>query len=233
MARMGFCRSMVVAGLLGGATHAPALEAPKLFFDALANENFKQRESAQANLLAWAREHRAVALDGVWRQYRTSPDPEVRQRCQAVLRDLVTDQYMAEGPGFLGVGMNTANLVPPGEAELTHAVLVTMVKQWTPASRAGVQVGDMIVRLDGKGWVDESSPNQFSEQIAAKKPGATVKLGIVRDAKWIEIDAILVRRPANLQLLRFGILGEDEAAEERAAIDAYFKDWLNERILAK
>ncbi len=129
--------------------------------------------------------------------------------------------------------MDYVSLVPPGEVARVHAVQVTTVRKKTPASLAGIQAGDMIVRLDGKGWADESSPNEFSGQIAARKPGTTVKLGIVRDGKWVEFDAVLVRRPVSLQNLRFGIPGVDEAAEERAAIDAYFNDWLNERILRK
>jgi membrane-associated protease RseP (regulator of RpoE activity) len=233
MNRKPLSRLGLVASLLGVAPFVAAQEVPAQLVGALASDDFKQREAAQTELLAWARAHPSGASQEIWERYRSSPDPEVRQRCLTVLRELITELYLSEGPGFLGIGMTYGSVVLPGEIAPAHAVLVTTVRQGTPANRAGIQAGDMIVRLDGKRWADESSPEKFSEQIAAKKPGVAVKLGIVRDGKSVELDAVLVRRPANLQLLRFGLPEADEAAEERAAIDAYFKGWLNERILQK
>lgn len=233
MGRIASSQCLFLASVLGAALHAVAQEVPARSLAAMASEEFKERESGQSELLDWAREHQAVALDAIWKQFRSSPDPEVQQRCLAVLRELVKDQYMTEGPGFLGIGLSYGKVAPPGEIALAHAVLVTMVRRETPASRAGIQAGDMIVMVDGKGWSNELSPSEFSDQIAARKPGAKVSLKIVRDGKWVEVDAVLVRRPPNLQLLRFGIGGVDEAAEEQAAIETYFKEWLNERILLK
>jgi hypothetical protein len=224
---------VVLAGLTGGVHPVVAEELPTRLLEALASEDFKQRESGQTGLLQWARKHEAAAVDVVWKEYRSSPDPEVRQRCLAVLRELIADEYLSEGPGFLGVGRDYGSVVPPGEIAPAHAVRVTTVKQGTPASRAGIQVGDMILSLDRVRWADESASDEFAEQIAAKSPGTMVKLGIVREGNWLELDAVLVRQPASLQMLRLGIQGADEAAEERAAIDAHFKEWLEERKLEK
>ncbi len=231
MVRKLFCRWWVVGSLLGGALHAPAQEVPSQILAALASDEFKQRESGQAGLLTWAQKDQPAALDAIFRQSRSSPDPEVRQRCLLVMRELIMERYLSEGPGFLGVVMNYGSVVPPGETAAAHAVLVTTVRQGTPADRAGVKADDMILRLDGKGWVDESSPDEFSKQMAERKPGTVVKLSIVREGKWLELEATLVRRPASLRLLRFDIAEMAEVAEERAAIDAYFKEWLSQKIL--
>lgn len=233
MDRTEFSCCLMLACMLGGGIHASAQEVPARLLESLASDEFKEREAGQLALLAWAEEHQPAALDGVWMQYRSSPDPEIRQRCLMVLRELIAKRYLSEGPGFLGIGLNYGRVAPPGEIAPVHAVLVTAVRQDTPASRAGIRIGDMIVGLDDKGWTNENSQVDFSERIAAKKPGTTVKLEIVRDGKRVEIEAVLKRRPANLEFLRFGLPQADAAAEERAAIDAYFKAWLGERMSRK
>ncbi|MES2476768.1 MAG: PDZ domain-containing protein [Verrucomicrobiota bacterium] len=229
-------RWMGAVVLIGMTMKGGADELPAPLIQSLASDDFKARETGEAHLLDWARNQRAAdhggkALGEIWNQYRVSPDPEVRERCLAVLRALVTDQYLSEGPGFLGIERGYGKVTPPGAEAPKHAVLVTGVRAETPASRAGVQMGDMIVNLDGTGWVDENCSDEFAAKVAERKPGTKVKLGIVRGEKWLEIDAVLMRRPSTAQILRFGIPGMDAAADERAAIDSYFKDWLSERIL--
>ena len=32
-------------------------------------------------------------------------DPEVRERCLAILRDLVNDEYLKDGEGYIGIRM--------------------------------------------------------------------------------------------------------------------------------
>jgi serine protease Do len=65
------------------------------------------------------------------------------------------------------------------------AIQVGDVMQDTPASKAGLQQGDIIVKIDGKPLQrgDESSqvPLIFARQMLRHKPGDTVKLSVLRE----------------------------------------------------
>jgi Do/DeqQ family serine protease len=56
--------------------------------------------------------------------------------------------------------------------------LVSSVSKDSPASKAGVERGDVIVSLDGQ---PVSDGNALRNRIASTKPGSTVSLGLVRD----------------------------------------------------
>ena len=82
-----------MAWILASASVSWSLELPAEPFSNLGSEEFRKRESAQAELLAWARERPEVAMDELFRQSRVADNPEVRERCLAVLRELVNDEY--------------------------------------------------------------------------------------------------------------------------------------------
>lgn len=73
--------------------------------------------------------------------------------------------------------------------------LVTMVVGNSPADRAGVEVGDVIISADGA-KVDSSS--RLRLVISARKPGTAVPLEILRNGKSITINAQLEDQPAEL-----------------------------------
>lgn len=202
---------------------------PPEFLRALGSEDFKVRQQGQAELLTWARLRGDGALDELLKEYHGSGDPEVRERCLAVLKDLVTDRYLSEGPGFLGIEWAFQQTPVAGEKDLMQAVLVTRVKPGTPANTAGLLAGDLILRLDGKEWPADPTPDEFSNQITSRKAGTKAKLEILRDGTLIEVDVTLTRRPTNRELMGFLVPGVDVEAERRAAIDAYFKEWLSGR----
>lgn len=59
-------------------------------------------------------------------------------------------------------------------------VLVTDVLEGTPAEKAGLQAGDVIVEIDGE---STSSSGQLRSQIGIKAVGESVKVGVIRDNK--------------------------------------------------
>jgi serine protease Do len=71
-------------------------------------------------------------------------------------------------------------------------VLVEDVDQDSPASKAGLRQGDIVVELDGE---RVRSARQFSRLIQETPDGRTVKLGIVRDGKRQTIDVTPESRP--------------------------------------
>ena len=75
----------------------------KLILD-LADGEYRVREKAQSDLLAQARQRPEASKDELFQIAQTSQDPEIRERCLGVLRQLLTDQYMSEGQGFVGIG---------------------------------------------------------------------------------------------------------------------------------
>ena len=65
---------------------------------------------------------------------------------------------------------------------------VTAVNPNMPAAKAGVKSGDLIVRVDGKGF--EGFDSLF-DHVQNKKPGDKLKLSIQRNGKPVEITVTL------------------------------------------
>ena len=72
-----------------------------------------------------------------------------------------------------------------------RGVLVTEVAPETPGARAGLKTGDLVISIDG---VEIDNPTGINYRLATKGIGATVTLGVVRDAK--EYAAKLDLQPA-------------------------------------
>jgi serine protease Do len=64
-------------------------------------------------------------------------------------------------------------------------VLIESVREGTPATRAGLQKGDVIVEFDGE---RVRSARQFSRLVAESPSGRSVKLGAVRDGQRVNVD---------------------------------------------
>ena len=70
-------------------------------------------------------------------------------------------------------------------------VPVESVVPRSPSAAAGVRVGDIIQTLDGSTIRDA---NKLLQVLAKKEPGDTVKLGVLRDRKKLQLDVVLARR---------------------------------------
>ena len=208
---------------------ACALELPEALISDLGNTDFRKREEAQEQLLAFARKQPQLSMDELLRISRQSKDPEVRQRCMDVLRVLVFDQYMTEGQGFVGIVRGDQRIQIPGKAEPSHAVLVNGVRPDSPADRSGIRPNDLIVSLNGESWKTDTASEAFANRVAEMKPGTKVVLTIFREEKLFDLGVILSRRPVDVMNPFFpGSYTHPEAAE-RAAMEAYFREWLKQR----
>ena len=85
----------------------------------------------------------------------------------------------------LGIGM--------GMRRASKGVPVESVVPESPAAAAGVRPGDVIESLDGNSIGDA---NKLLQVLAKKQPGDTVKLGLLRDRKSLEVQVVLARREA-------------------------------------
>jgi len=84
---------------------------------------------------------------------------------------------------YLGIQMNSEN-----QEEDNTPITVTKVIKNSPANKAGIKLGDVIVSIDGEKIADTSD---FRRKIALKKPGTTIKIGIKRETKNINLEVQL------------------------------------------
>jgi serine protease Do len=74
--------------------------------------------------------------------------------------------------------------------------LVADVQADTPAAKAGIKVGDAILSVDGERLKDA---RDLSRRVAAKQPGAQVKLQVLRDGKEQTFAVTLAKLPEQVQ----------------------------------
>jgi serine protease Do len=96
--------------------------------------------------------------------------------------------------GWMGVGIQQVDdsLAAGLKLPVTRGVLVSEVEPGSPAARAGVRRGDVIVTLGGKPM--ESSP-EFRNTIATLGPGAAAELELYRDGKKMPLRVPLGKQP--------------------------------------
>ena len=90
-------------------------------------------------------------------------------------------------------------------------VLVASVKEGTPASKAGLKDGDVILKFDGKDVTDVES---FREMVAETRPGKTVKIVVFRNGKKITLKVKIGKYP------------EEEVASVERGTQSEYSNWL-------
>lgn len=101
--------------------------------------------------------------------------------------------------GWLGVAVQD---LPPedvgrrGAAPVARGVLVAGVERGSPAARAGLRQGDLVLSINGD-RVDTS--RALVRTIAAVPPGQTVRLSILREGRPTELPVQVGRRPTQPQ----------------------------------
>ena len=96
--------------------------------------------------------------------------------------------------------------IPDMSAAETPGVRLTGVRADSPAERAGLKAGDVIVEFDGKPVKDLY---QYTDALQARKPGDTVPIVVLREGSRITLTATLGRkgwvrprpRPVHLRVL--------------------------------
>jgi S1-C subfamily serine protease len=72
-------------------------------------------------------------------------------------------------------------------------VLVQEVTPGSPAEQAGLQVGDLVVAIDGQAV---ATTGELGARIRSHQPGDKITLKVVRDGNETTITATLAQRPA-------------------------------------
>jgi len=107
----------------------------------------------------------------------------------------IADQLIASGTAvhpYLGVSLKDGT-VKDGTANRKAAV-VAQVSQGTPASAAGLKVGDAVTAVNGEAVNGSES---LVAQVRERSVGATVDLSVVRSGQAQQISVTLTKRPAS------------------------------------
>src|SRR4051812_23713502 len=96
--------------------------------------------------------------------------------------------------GFLGVSPQaiTADMVDQLNLKSTKGALIAEVVKPSPADKAGVKPGDVVVAINGKPVNDN---NQLTRDVGVIPPGQVVRLDVIRDGRQRTIEAKLDPRP--------------------------------------
>jgi len=101
--------------------------------------------------------------------------------------------------GWLGIGMRVPGQLPiePDTGSILQAIEVSGVMPYSTAEAIGVQVGDLIVGLDGELLAGESEGalREFRMAIYKKQPGEQAHLRLFRGEQVLELDAVIKSYP--------------------------------------
>ena len=115
----------------------------------------------------------------------------------ASLAKQVMEQMVEHGSvtrGWIGIGVQdmTPELVESLKLPKVNGTLIIEVVNDSPAGKAGIKPGDILVGIENKTVVDQASSLNL---IAALKPGSTTVLKVLRDNQAKEIRVSVGRRP--------------------------------------
>jgi hypothetical protein len=92
------------------------------------------------------------------------------------------------GPGGAAAFRASLGVVPDYAAEDVRGCRITGTSPGSPAQKAGLKEGDVLVQW-GQNKMD--SVYDLTDELKKAKPGQTVRIGVLRDGKRIDIDATL------------------------------------------
>ncbi len=109
----------------------------------------------------------------------------------------VMEQIIQQGSvtrGWIGVGVQdiTRELADSFKLPRTSGVLISQVERASPAEKAGVKLGDVLLAVNGQPVADITG---MLNLIAALQPGQQARLKLVRNQTETELDVTVGRRP--------------------------------------
>lgn len=135
----------------------------------------------------------------------------------------------AESPFALGFSPQGGNYLGVVTAEVTRenmgrynmreprGVAITRVAEDSPASRAGLKAGDVILRFDNE---PVTTHNKLQRLISEAAPEQAVRLGISRGGAEQEVTVTVGRRQSSFQSVFEALPAQPNAEEARRAMDA-------------
>jgi predicted metalloprotease with PDZ domain len=124
------------------------------------------------------------------------------------------------------IGITTGTSIPSGGGIFGPAttpipqgqIAITGVAPDSPAAEAGLDIGDILVAMDGDG-ID---PASFDQRLAEKKIGSTIQMTVMRRSRLVTVSVPVVSR----ERITYSIKEKAEATELQKKI---FTTWLEEK----
>jgi serine protease Do len=115
--------------------------------------------------------------------------------------------------GYLGVQIQdvTEDVAAGLNLPKNRGAIITRVEPGQPAARAGVQQGDVIVKVEGQ---DVTPDNTLSYIVAGRPVGSRVRLDVIRNGKPLTLNAVLAERPPEDQLATANGGSDDDATPD-------------------
>jgi C-terminal processing protease CtpA/Prc len=107
---------------------------------------------------------------------------------------VIADEKKSKGDSYIGILMQelTKDLLEGLDTSVKKGVLVSGVMEDSPAEKAGLKEGDIIVEFDG---TKVSSPKELKEIVVVKDVGDEIKVKVIRDDKTRVLDLVVGERP--------------------------------------
>jgi S1-C subfamily serine protease len=117
---------------------------------------------------------------------------------KTVIPQLIKNPGVHQGTGTAFAGVGLAQLTQGLKNQIGYngqsGVAVVQVAPGTPADKAGLQPGDVILSVDGKNYNDNAA---LSKYIGSKKPGETLRLNVWSQGVKKFVAVTLEERPAD------------------------------------
>ncbi len=157
---------------------------PVLFFHTGRHEDYHKTTDTWEKLNAEGMERIVRLAAGVVDRLARAPAPAWVKVSERPSEHVGAPAYPARGTGFFGIAPDLADDAP--------GVRLAMVQPESAAARAGVEVGDVVVRFDG---VRVYTFEDLRDAITARKPGERVDVVYLRDGRAHTVEAVLGARP--------------------------------------
>ncbi|AOR22566.1 S1C family serine protease [Clostridium taeniosporum] len=110
------------------------------------------------------------------------PINEVKDKIESLSKPILT----------LGIQVREIDSKLAKRYDLQEGIYVAGVEEFSPAEKAGVKVGDVIIKFDGKSI---TKFNELKELKSGKEAGDKVKVQVVRDGKNVDLEITLEEKP--------------------------------------
>ncbi|WP_019673401.1 S1C family serine protease [Psychrobacter lutiphocae] len=119
------------------------------------------------------------------------PTALVEQVMNAIIKDGKVSR------GWLGIEV-LSQLRDPTKLDNSTGVLVRNIIPASPAAKSGLQIGDIILSIDG---VEMTDANSLIQYVARKLPGTVLSVQVLRKSQNMNINITLAERPTQNDLI--------------------------------
>jgi len=115
---------------------------------------------------------------------------------KAVMKSLIEIGKVIRGWFGVSIQAITPELAQQFQLKQDYGTLVADVVEGSPAEKAGIRRGDVIVEFDGK---EIKEPFQLRNMVAGTKPGDTKEVKIIRDGKAVTLEVTIGELPTETE----------------------------------